>query len=87
MRGEPDQPRGSAPDTPAKKVQSAGMEYGYPHGHLGRLTESEVVQFEAFKRFLEQKELYTAGPPPSHDDPTLLYVCRCSRIRTPLSMF
>lgn len=60
---------------PAQKVQSAGMEYGFPHGHLGRLTESEMKQFDEFKQLLEERGLYISGPCPSHDDPTLLYAC------------
>lgn len=71
---------------PAQKVRSAGSttsttgaEHGYPHGHQGHLTEKEEKQFEAFKALLQEKGLYSPGPPPSHDDPTLLRYLRARR--------
>lgn len=60
-------------DAPADKTTSAGVaDVGYPNGHLGHLTEGEENQLKAFKVFLEDKGLYKSGPPPSHDDQTLL---------------
>lgn len=44
----------------------------YPAGHLGHLTEHQDAQFVAFKKLLQERGLYTPGPPASHDDPTLL---------------
>jgi hypothetical protein len=65
----------------AKKVKSsgstAGAEYGFPHGHFGHLNPEEEDALRNFKLFLQEKGIYTPGPPPSHDDPTLLYVRVC----------
>lgn len=47
---------------------------GYPHGHLGHLDDHQQSQFTAFKELLTERGLYKPGPPPSHDDPLLLYV-------------
>jgi len=63
---------------PAKQVQSAGVEHGYPHGHLNHLNEQEETALKNFKLFLAEKQLYKPGPPPSHDDQTLLWVSRAS---------
>ncbi|KAK7743280.1 hypothetical protein SLS53_004365 [Cytospora paraplurivora] len=57
----------------------AVLEYGYPAGHLGHLTEQEAETFEKFKAHLQEQGLYTPGPPPSHDDPTLLRFLRARR--------
>ena len=57
------------------RVPSSGaVEHGYPQGHLGHLTEHEEQAFVEFKTLLEEKGLYKPGNPPSHDDPTLLFV-------------
>lgn len=53
-------------------ANAAVIEYGYPRGHLGHLTEEENKAFQEFKAYLQEKGIYKAGPPPSHDDPTLL---------------
>ena len=45
---------------------------GYPHGHLGHLTDGEQESLAQFKAFLEEKGAYKPGSPPSHDDQTLL---------------
>ncbi|KAH6855914.1 CRAL-TRIO domain-containing protein [Chaetomium sp. MPI-CAGE-AT-0009] len=66
-------------DAPAEKTTSAGPDVGYPHGHLGHLTEGEENQLKAFKVFLEEKGLYKSGPPPSHDDQTLLRFLRARK--------
>jgi len=66
---------------PAQKVRSAasaatttvgGHEIGYPHGHLGYLSDAEEEALRSFKVYLEEKGLYRSGPSPSHDDQTLL---------------
>jgi len=57
---------------PIKKVESAGEEYGYPHGHLGHLNAEEEEALKNFKIFLADQNLYKPGTPPSHDDQTLL---------------
>lgn len=47
---------------------------GYPYGHLGHLNHEEEETLTKFKAYLEEKGAYQPGPPPSHDDQTLLYV-------------
>jgi hypothetical protein len=60
-------------DSPAERVLSVGgHDFGYPHGHLGHLTADEENRLKSFKLFLEEKGMYRPGPPPSHDDQTLL---------------
>ena len=49
-----------------------GHEIGYPHGHLGHLNAEEEEAFRKFKEFLQEQGAYQPGPPPSHDDATLL---------------
>ncbi|KAI1496936.1 CRAL-TRIO domain-containing protein [Biscogniauxia marginata] len=62
------------------RVPSAGaVQHGYPLGHLGHLTEHEAQAFDDFKAFLAEKGLYKPGPPPSHDDPTLLRFLRARK--------
>ncbi|CRK42724.1 hypothetical protein BN1708_008841 [Verticillium longisporum] len=51
----------------------------YPAGHLGHLTEHQDAQLVAFKKLLQERGLYTPGPPASHDDPTLLRYLRARR--------
>lgn len=78
----------SATAAPATKVRSnasrashtkAALENGYPHGHLGHLTEEEENALKGFKAYLHEKGLYQPGPPPSHDDPTLLRFLRARK--------
>ncbi|EON98857.1 putative sec14 cytosolic factor protein [Phaeoacremonium minimum UCRPA7] len=70
----------SATSGPATKVQSAaGVEFGYPHGHLGHLNPDEEEAFKNFKAYLEEQGAYKPGPPPSHDDQTLLRFLRARR--------
>jgi hypothetical protein len=58
-----------------RRVPSSGaVEVGYPTGHFGHLTEHETQALTDFKTILEEKGIYKPGPPPSHDDPTLLCV-------------
>ncbi|KAK8051940.1 hypothetical protein PG993_003325 [Apiospora rasikravindrae] len=62
------------------RVPSAGgVEHGYPQGHLGHLTASEEQALKDFKVFLQEKRAWTPGPPPSHDDPTLLRYLRARK--------
>ncbi len=54
-------------------MPSAGAaDYGYPHGHLGHLTEPEEAALRDFKAYLVEQSAYMPGPPPLHDDQTLL---------------
>ncbi len=62
----------SATSGPAARVQSAGSDYGFPRGHIGRLNDQEEEALKNFKLLVREKGLYRPGPPPSHDDPTLL---------------
>ena len=62
-------------DSSAERVLSVGgHDIGYPHGHLGYLSQDEENALQNFKVFLEEKGLYKSGDKPSHDDQTLLYV-------------
>ena len=62
----------AAAGQPAKATDPATQDIGYPHGHLGHLTEDEEKALVEFKQIISEKGLYQAGPPPSHDDQTLL---------------
>ncbi|KAK4125828.1 CRAL/TRIO domain-containing protein [Parathielavia appendiculata] len=62
-----------------RTVSVGGHDIGYPHGHLGYLTQEEENSLESFKVFLQEKGLYTRGPPASHDDQTLLRFLRARR--------
>ncbi|RFU32097.1 hypothetical protein B7463_g4250, partial [Scytalidium lignicola] len=68
---------------PAHRVQSAAVEYGYPIGHLGHLTEEEESALKEFKTVCKEKGYYKPGngpaEPPSHDDATLLRYLRARR--------
>ncbi|CAK7214574.1 hypothetical protein SBRCBS47491_002190 [Sporothrix bragantina] len=65
-----------------QNAAAAAVEYGYPHGHVGYLSESEATAFAEFKSFLAEKGAYTPATdstPASHDDPTLLRFLRARR--------
>ncbi|RYC63979.1 hypothetical protein CHU98_g2237 [Xylaria longipes] len=63
-----------------RRVPSSGaVEVGYPTGHLGHLTEHETQALADFRTLLQEKGLYRPGPPPSHDDPTLLRYLRARK--------
>ncbi|KAJ4420523.1 hypothetical protein N0V82_004296 [Gnomoniopsis sp. IMI 355080] len=58
------------------------LDYGYPHGHLGHLTDTEATTFAAFQSLLAEHKLYTpatATNPASHDDATVLRFLRARR--------
>lgn len=62
---------------PAARITSTAStiaDYAYPYGHLGHLTPKQEEAFVQFKKVLEERGLVKAGPPPSHDDPLILYV-------------
>ncbi|KAL5594110.1 hypothetical protein BROUX41_001158 [Berkeleyomyces rouxiae] len=61
------------------KASAAGAEFAYPNGHLEHLTESEAAALKSFKTLLASKGRFTAGPPPSHDDATLIRFLRARR--------
>ncbi|KAK3307171.1 CRAL-TRIO domain-containing protein [Chaetomium strumarium] len=65
---------------PADRILSVGgHDIGYPHGHLGYLTQDEENSLRSFKVYLEEKGLYKSGPEPSHDDGTLLRFLRARK--------
>ncbi|KAH6696775.1 putative SEC14 cytosolic factor [Leptodontidium sp. MPI-SDFR-AT-0119] len=64
---------------PAHRVQSAVVEYGYPQGHLGHLSDEEEVAFKNFKILCEEKGYYKPGEGGTHDDATLLRFLRARR--------
>ncbi|KAL8288110.1 hypothetical protein RB601_004491 [Gaeumannomyces tritici] len=57
----------------------ASPDIGYPNGHLGHLNESEIKALGEFKALITEKSEYSPGPPPSHDDQTLLRFLRARR--------
>ncbi|KAI6715066.1 phosphatidylinositol transporter [Diplocarpon mali] len=60
---------------PAHRVQSAVVEYGFPQGHLGHLSDEEETAFKNFKILCQEKGYYkpaSAEVPETHDDATLL---------------
>jgi len=66
-----------APGAPAERITpttSTITDYAYPYGHLGHLTQKQEEAFLQFKKVLEERGLLKPGPPPSHDDPLILYV-------------
>jgi hypothetical protein len=63
----------------------ASPDVGYPNGHLGHLTDDETKALAEFKALITEKGAYSPGPPPSHDDQTLLYVL-ADYANLPLSM-
>jgi hypothetical protein len=66
-----------APGAPAERITSTAStinDYAYPYGHLGHLTQKQEEAFVQFKKVLEERGLLKPGPPPSHDDPLILYV-------------
>jgi len=64
---------------PAHRVQSAVVEYGYPQGHLGHLSDEEEAAFKNFKILCEEKGYYKPGEGGTHDDATLLRFLRARR--------
>ncbi|KAH7353337.1 CRAL/TRIO domain-containing protein [Plectosphaerella cucumerina] len=67
---------------PLEQVQStasAPSQANYPHGHIGHLSPSQEERFVEFKKLIEDRGLYTPGPPASHDDPLLLRYLRARR--------
>lgn len=62
------------------------VEYGYPQGHLGHLTDEEEAAFQNFKVLCAEKGYYkpaTEERQESHDDATLLYSSRTCSHRAP----
>ncbi|KAI9053177.1 hypothetical protein LZ554_003443 [Drepanopeziza brunnea f. sp. 'monogermtubi'] len=71
-----------ATEGPVHRVESAMVEYGYPRGHLGHLTNEEQAAFRDFKIVCQEKGYYrpaTANEVETHDDATLLRFLRARR--------
>ncbi|PKS07326.1 hypothetical protein jhhlp_005928 [Lomentospora prolificans] len=68
----------SEPDLQIQSTPPDG-EHGYPHGHLGHLSDNETEALDTFKKLVEEEGIYTPGPPPSHDDTVLLRYLRARR--------
>lgn len=70
--------RPSLDAAPVTKVRSSASTiaaaFSYPHGHLGSLNEQQTEALAKFKEILTKRGVWKAGPPPSHNDQTLLYV-------------
>lgn len=64
-----------------KSTSSTASSFSYPHGHLGHLNPQQEEALEKFKAVLLERGLVKAGPPPSHDDQTLL----CVKLSVPMS--
>ncbi|KAL8377730.1 hypothetical protein RB595_008427 [Gaeumannomyces hyphopodioides] len=58
----------------ATGAAQASPEVAYPNGHLGHLNERETKALEEFKALITENGEYSPGPPPSHDDQTLLFL-------------
>lgn len=65
--------------TSMRSIQALASEFAYPHAHLGYLTDVQAEALRNFKDVLEERKLWTRGPPASHDDPTLLRFLRARR--------
>lgn len=69
---------------PASRVKSSASAvstsaFNYPAGHLGHLSTQQNEALQKFKAVLVERGLLKPGPPPSHDDQTLLYVSAIRR--------
>jgi hypothetical protein len=66
---------------PIARVESSVSigDISYPNAHLGHLTERQEEALREFRALLEERGLWKAGPPPSHDDPLLLRYLRARR--------
>ncbi|TFB03854.1 hypothetical protein CCMA1212_003609 [Trichoderma ghanense] len=71
---------GSAPAGRVQSSSSASQQAGmFPNGHLGHLSAAQEEALERFRAALLDKKLWRPGPPPSHDDQTLLRYLRARR--------
>lgn len=62
---------------PVSRVKSSASvvsALNYPHGHLNSLNDQQEDALRKFKALLEKRGVWKRGPPPSHNDQTLLYV-------------
>ncbi|KAJ2963532.1 hypothetical protein NQ176_g10849 [Zarea fungicola] len=70
-------------DTPpvsrVKSSASTASAFNYPRGHLNSLTGPQEDALKKFKAILEERGTWKRGPPPSHNDQTLLRYLRARR--------
>ena len=62
----------SAAISRVKSSASTASQLAYPRGHLGYLSDHEEEALHKFKAVLDERGVWTRGPPASHDDQTLL---------------
>ena len=62
------------PVSRVKSSASVASAFNYPHGHLNALSDQQEDALLKFKALLEKRGVWKRGPPPSHNDQTLLYV-------------
>ncbi len=62
------------PVSRTKSAASTASAFNYPHGHLNSLSDVQEDALHKFKALLEKRGVWKRGPPPSHNDQTLLYV-------------
>ncbi|XWX01197.1 hypothetical protein V2A60_009223 [Cordyceps javanica] len=67
---------------PVSRIKSSASTVSalnYPHGHLNSLNDQQEEALQKFKAVLEERGVWKRGPPPSHNDQTLLRYLRARR--------
>ncbi|OAQ99793.1 hypothetical protein LLEC1_07978 [Akanthomyces lecanii] len=67
------------PVSRVKSSASVASAFNYPRGHLNSLSDQQEDALHKFKALLEKRGVWKRGPPPSHDDQTLLRFLRARR--------
>ncbi|ATY67283.1 Cellular retinaldehyde-binding triple function [Cordyceps militaris] len=67
------------PVSRVKSSASTASAFNYPHGHLNSLSDQQEEALQKFKAVLEERGVWKRGPPPSHNDQTLLRYLRARR--------
>ncbi|OAA76514.1 Cellular retinaldehyde-binding/triple function [Akanthomyces lecanii RCEF 1005] len=67
------------PVSRVKSSASVASAFNYPHGHLNALSDQQEDALLKFKALLEKRGVWKRGPPPSHNDQTLLRFLRARR--------
>ncbi|KAJ6786323.1 hypothetical protein PWT90_10364 [Aphanocladium album] len=62
-----------------KSTASTASAFNYPHGHLNSLSDQQDEALQKFKAVLEERGVWKRGPPPSHNEQTLLRYLRARR--------
>ncbi|EJP63487.1 CRAL/TRIO domain-containing protein [Beauveria bassiana ARSEF 2860] len=74
--------RQSLDATPVSRTRSSASvasAFNYPHGHLNSLSDQQEDALQKFKDLVEKRRVWKRGPPPSHNDQTLLRFLRARR--------